>query len=121
MRCGREMAVLKSQLSMISKCWEAVSEKLSILSYWDFNAEVLETLDKMPSRRNGLHDGYTIHELQLEKLVRKPNQSEMHRIYIFALLISLTLRNVDHPVCKKDAKHSVFAESPSNCSQTVNF
>ena len=92
MRCGRYMPLINSQLGMILNLLGVVSEKPNIVSCGDSGVDVLKTLDKMPSSKVCLQYLFSIHELQDEKLLRKPSFSLPGRIDMFAMLnLSLPL------------------------------
>ena len=95
MRYARDMSLIKSQLGMTSNLLGTVSEKLGILCCGGVAVDVLKTLDELPSSKDGLQYLFSIHQLQIEKLLIKPSYSVMGRIDKIALLKSLSPLIVD--------------------------
>ena len=88
MRCGREIPEQKSQLTLIANLLGAVSGKLDFVGCGGVSVDVLMTPDKMPASEVLLQYLYVIHQLQLEKFLRKPSYSVMGRIDKLAPLTS---------------------------------
>ena len=81
--------MINSQVGKLAILLGAVSEKRDIMSCGGVGVDMLKTLDKMPSSEVGLQYPFSIHELQVEKLLRKRSYSVMGRIDMFALFKSL--------------------------------
>ena len=86
MKFGSGMPLIRSQLVMVAKLLGAVSEKPDIVSCGVVGVDMLKTLDKMPSSKIGLQYPLSVHDVQVEKLLRKPSYSVMGRNDMFALL-----------------------------------
>ena len=100
MWCGRDVPVVKSWLGLVLKFLGATFTTLDIVSCGGVSVDVLEVLEKFYARRVGYHYPYTIHILQIEKLLRKPSYCVMGRIGVPALAQSLLLPIVDPFVFK---------------------
>ena len=57
--------------------------------------DAVKMMDKRPSSKIGLHYPFSVYELQVENLLRKPSYRVMGRIDLFALLNSLLPGFVD--------------------------
>ena len=81
--------------SNCEKFWGAVSTKSVVLFFAGVYSDVLKTLEKMLSNKNGLHYLYIIHTLLLEKKLRKPSYFVMGWIDMFAPLRTLLPHIID--------------------------
>ena len=92
--CGRDVPVVKGNVSMVGQLLSVVSLGPTIVCCGGADSDFIKALDKDPTRKAGVQYPFSLNPVQVEKLMHKPSFSVMGKIDMFSMLRTLLVRHV---------------------------
>ena len=90
--CGRDVLVVKGNVSMVGQLLSVVSRGPTIVCCGGAGSDFIKTLDRDPTRKAGVQYLFCLKSVQVEKLMQKPSFSVMGKIDMFSMLRTLLVR-----------------------------
>ena len=90
--CGRDVAVVKSNVLLSSQLLSAVSTEPRNVCCGGSSLEFIKALGKAPSEKTGIQYPFSFSPMHIEKLMHKPSFSVMGKIDMFSMLRNLLIR-----------------------------
>ena len=90
--CGRDVPVVKGNVSMVGQLLSVVSKGPTIVCCGGADSDFIKALDKDPTRKAGVQYPFCLSPVQVEKLMHKPSFSVMGTIDMFSMLSTLLVR-----------------------------
>ena len=100
--CGRDVPVVKGNVSMVGQLLSVVSMAPTIVCCGGADSDFIKALDEDPTRKAGVQYPFSLYPVQVEKLMHKPSFSVMGKIDMFSMLRTLLVRlpgMLDEPGC----------------------
>ena len=90
--CGRDVPVVKGNVSMVGQLLSVVSMSTTIVCCGGADSDFIKALDRDPTRKAGVQCRFCLSPVQVEKLIHKPNFSVVGKIDMFSMLRTLLVR-----------------------------
>ena len=90
--CGRDVPVVKVNVSMVGQLLSVVSRGPTIVCCGGADSDFIKALDKHPTWKTGVQYHFSLNLVQIEKLMHKPSFSVMGKIDMFFMLRTLLVR-----------------------------
>ena len=90
--CRRDVPVVKGNVSMVGHLLCVVSMGPTIVYCGGADSDLIETLDRDPTRKAGVQYFFSLNPVQVVKLMHKLSFSVMGKIDIFSMLRTLLVR-----------------------------
>ena len=91
-RCGRDVPVMKSTVSLCSQLLSAVSTEPRNICCGGSSLEFIKALYKAPSQKAGIQYPFSLSPMHVEKLMHEPSFSGMGKTDMFSMLRTLLIR-----------------------------
>ena len=90
--CGRDVPVVKGNVSMVGQLLSVMSTGPTIVCCVGVNSDFIEALDRNPTGKAGEQNPFSLKRVQVEKLMHKHSFSVMGKIDMFSMLKTLLVR-----------------------------
>ena len=90
--CGRDVPVVKGNVSMVGQLLSVVSMGPTIVCCRGADSNFIKALVKYPTRKGGVQYTFCLSPVQVEKQMHKPNFIVMGKINMFSMLRTLLVR-----------------------------
>ena len=77
--CGRDVPVVKGNVSVVGQLLSVVSGSPTIVCCGGANSYFIKALDRDPTRKTGVQYPFCLNSVQVEMLMHKPSSSVMER------------------------------------------
>ena len=91
-QCGRDVPVVKGNVSMVAQLLSVVSTGPTFVCCVGADSDFIKTLDGDPTRQAGVQYPFTLSSVQVEKLMQKPSLNVMWKKDMWSMLRTLLVR-----------------------------